>query len=325
MRLGIVGAGIAGLSAARTARASGHEAVVFEKSIGFGGRCATRRIGDFTFDTGATSIAPRGRALEAVITQELATDDLVRIAKPIYTHGYGRIFPGDTARTTNQRYAYKSGITKLAKLLGAGLDIRFEHSIESVEHIVSEYRIAGEAFDAVILTAPTPQTQELLVNSGEIRTLSNTRYRACLSVLLGYTWDIGEVPYCAVIDPEQRSPLTWLSLESVKCDGRAPEGQTALVAQMSPSFSRQHFESPDSAILGETLSALSRLYGEKVSHPVVAEIKRWKYSQPETTAIFESVNRPGSKLIVAGDGVMGARVEFAYDSGVRAAKMLLQA
>ena len=42
-RIAIIGAGLAGLSAARALTAAGHTPVVFEKSRGLGGRLATRR------------------------------------------------------------------------------------------------------------------------------------------------------------------------------------------------------------------------------------------------------------------------------------------
>jgi predicted NAD/FAD-dependent oxidoreductase len=54
----------------------------------------------------------------------------------------------------------------------------------------------------------------------------------------------------------------------------------------------------------------------------VAAVKRWRYSQPEMTALFDNVNRPGSRILIAGDGVMGGRTEYAYDAGIKAARMM---
>lgn len=90
MRVGIVGAGAAGLAAARELRGQGHAVVVFEKSRGFGGRIATRRVGPYTFDTGATSIAPRGKSIEQVMLHELDTSELILVEKPIYVHQRSR-------------------------------------------------------------------------------------------------------------------------------------------------------------------------------------------------------------------------------------------
>jgi predicted NAD/FAD-dependent oxidoreductase len=54
MKVGIVGAGMAGLSAARKLASAGVSVKVFEKSHVLGGRVATRKVGDYFFDTGAT-------------------------------------------------------------------------------------------------------------------------------------------------------------------------------------------------------------------------------------------------------------------------------
>lgn len=45
MKIAVIGAGVAGLTAGRILAGSGHEVVVFEKSRGYGGRLATRYAG----------------------------------------------------------------------------------------------------------------------------------------------------------------------------------------------------------------------------------------------------------------------------------------
>lgn len=323
MRVGVIGGGIAGLACARTLRKADHEVTVFEKSKGVGGRVATRRIGPYIFDTGATSIAPRGKALEQTMLHELDTTELVLVPKPIYEHRFGRIFPGDVGRGRIERYTYKPGNTLLAKMLAADLDVRLETPIDRIRPAADGYEILDQVFDAVVLTPPIPQSEELLATLGDARRFSNVRYRPCLSILLGYEAPLPEVGYHAIIDVEQRHPLTWLSLESVKSPDRAPEGQTAMVAQLSPAYSRQFFESTDAVVIEDTVSQIERLYGQAFRAPAVADVKRWRFSQPETTATFDSANRNGSRLIVAGDGVLGGRVELAYEVGVMAAKALM--
>lgn len=52
-RVAVVGAGIAGITAARTLAQAGWQVTVFEKSRGAGGRMATRRTAFGGFDHGA--------------------------------------------------------------------------------------------------------------------------------------------------------------------------------------------------------------------------------------------------------------------------------
>lgn len=324
MRIGIVGAGVSGLAAARFLQAAGSEVVVFERAEAPGGRVATVSKSGFTFDSGATSIAPRGMTIEGVMLEELPTDELRPVTKPIYLHTGLRVMPGDHDKNLAPRYTYRGGNATLAKLLAEGLNVRLGVSIDSLSRAGQGFEMRGESLDAVILTPPVPQTSAILWSLEESRPLANARYRSCLSVMLGFERALPNLGYHALLDPEQRHPLTWLSIESQKCEGRAPAGGTAVVAQMSPAYSFNFWTQEDEEIIRDVLVYLGRLYGEEtLGKPVVQIIKRWKYSQPDSVALFDSVNIPGAKLVIAGDGLSAGRVESAFESGVRAARFLL--
>ena len=322
MKVAVVGAGISGLAAGRTLRASGHQVVLFEKNDHVGGRVATRKIGDYVFDSGASAITPRGHAIENVILNELDTSQLVKIEKPLYMHQGMRPTIPENVKTAPPRYTYVEGNQTLPQLLSQGLDVRFNNQIEALEKNGASFKVGGEEFDAVILTPPVPQTATILWSIGESRAFANCRYRPCLSIMLGFAKEMPEVHYSALLDPEQRHPLMWLSLESVKSPKRAPEGHTAMVIQMAPSYSLTNFSAPDERIIEDALDYLDWLYGKEWHQPEVKEVKRWKYSQPDSVALFETVNDPSSRLVVAGDGVVAGRTENAYDSGLKAAALL---
>lgn len=57
MRIGIIGAGIAGLTCAYELHKAGHEVEVFEKEAVVGGRMSTRQVGDYPMDIGANHLA----------------------------------------------------------------------------------------------------------------------------------------------------------------------------------------------------------------------------------------------------------------------------
>jgi renalase len=325
LKVAVVGAGIAGLATARTLKAAGLEVVVFEKSRIPGGRIATQHLDGFTFDIGATSIAPRGLAIEPVMLHELDTTDLVQVAKPIYVHASLRVSPGDPRSNAAHRYTYNKGNIQLPRMLAAELDVRYEQPVEELHRDGKAFRVRDETFDALVLTPPIPQTSALLWLLEESRPVANARYRSCISVQLGFERPLPELPYAALLDPEQRHPLTWLSVESQKCLNRAPAGGTALVVQMSPNYSFSFYRKHDEEIVEDVLLYLGRLYGpETLGAPVAHDVKRWRYSQPDSTAFFDSVNVPGERLLLAGDGLIGGRVESAYESGARAARLLLQ-
>ena len=324
MKVAIVGAGVAGLSAGRALKKAGIQSVIYEKSRGPGGRVATRRVGPYTFDTGATSIAPRGMAIEAVMLQELDTSELIEVNKPIFTHVNLRPHAGDPARTAVARYTYRPGNNHLAKLLAQDLELRLNTTVDGLKRVNGKIEVEGQTFDRVILTPPIPQASLLLWSIGESRPIANARYRSCISIMLGYERPLPETPYHALIDVEQRHPLTWVSLESAKSPGRAPDGHSAVLLQMSSTYSQNHYQTDDGHLIKDVIPWVVQLLGEDFRNPVEVDTKRWKYSQPELTAVFESANRGNRGVVLAGDGLSAGRVERAFESGLDAAKLILE-
>ena len=96
MRVGIIGAGLSGLAAARDLIGLGYEVVVIEKSRGVGGCLAARRIEGTVVDHGAPLIeCVPGSTLHRLV-HSLAHDDVVWMSP--------------------STVAYRSGATRLAKL-----------------------------------------------------------------------------------------------------------------------------------------------------------------------------------------------------------------
>lgn len=297
MKVGIVGAGISGIAAARTFASAGCDVAVFEKSRGFGGRAATRRFAGCTFDSGATGIVPRRTRL----AEDLPTEGLVRIEKPVWLLEGGAIVAGDPDKAGEARYTYREGISSFAKQLAAGLDVRLETKVERVEGT----RIDGERFDAVILSAPWPQSQALLGLEPD-----DTLYRRCDSVLLAYDQPTPEVPYHALLDFE--GAVQWISLEHVKCPGRVPDGGSAIVAQLSATASGG--DAPEKI----AVNRITELYG--LAEPRELQVMRWRYAQPLRLA-----ERPllPKGVFLTGDAFAGGKIEIAYEEGIRVAEAVL--
>lgn len=325
MRVAVVGAGVSGLAAARALASAGVRTVVFEASDRVGGRLATWRAEPgLVFDAGATLIAPAGAEFRSFLEGLPEGSRPERIERWIAPHEGLRVLPGDPARNASARYAFPQGNQELAEVLAVGLEVRFGARVEWLDRMDGGVGVRGERFDAAVLAVPGPQALELLETMGERRPIRPDGYRSCLSVALGYPMDAPDLPWFALIDPDQRHPLGWLSLESRKVSGRAPAGWAAVVAQLSARASSDWYEVDDDAIVERTAGFVGRLFGRGWDAPKVSRVVRWRHSQPELSAMFESVNRPGSTVMVAGDGVTKGRVEYAYESGRRVAALLLE-
>lgn len=322
-RVAVIGAGLAGLAAARTLNNEGVSVSVFEKADKPGGRLVSARIGDFLFDIGATSVAGFGQALEKTIVGELPQDGLTAIEKPVYSHDGCRCTSRGVTASKVLRYTYEQGMQHLADLLSEGIDLRLGCNIASIKPgSNSTYEVYGELFDGVIVAIPIPLASELLLTSGESRKFSNARFRSCISIAFGFDVEF-EAPYHALVGPDQAHPLAWLSFESLKCKGRAPVSKTAIVAQLSAEYSKRRFLAEQDLIIQETLSDITRLLGSKFDTPEVCEVFRFPFSHPEMTTSFEFVNSSIANLVMAGDGLLGGRTELAYETGIRAAKLLM--
>jgi predicted NAD/FAD-dependent oxidoreductase len=323
LKVGIVGAGVAGLAAARRLAKEGFEPTVFEASSHPGGRCETLHIDDWVFDTGATSAAPRGGSLEEVIQADVEAGRAMRITLPVYVHDGSRITPGSDEKSRIPRYAWRDGIDQMAESLADGIDLRYNHLVGSLSASSSSVSIDGEDYDRLILTQPLPAAAELLDSLGETRSVRGVQFRPTISVMFGFEQAFAG-PFHALIDPTQVHPLTWLCIESLKCPGsRTPAGGTAIVAQMNRRYSRRRYADADELILRETLVDVHRLLGRELGEPKVTAVRRWKHAMADLSSDFEKANPVDSKIILAGDGVSGPRVELAYESGIRAAERLL--
>ena len=67
----IVGAGMAGLSAARELEKRGRSVALLDKGRGVGGRMANRRFEGARFDTGAQFFSVRSRPFRRLLEEEL--------------------------------------------------------------------------------------------------------------------------------------------------------------------------------------------------------------------------------------------------------------
>lgn len=322
LRVAVIGAGLAGLAAARTLVDHGHSVTIFEKARGPAGRTSTRRADPFSFDHGAqyfTARDPRFRRL----VESWQHDGLI-------ARWDGRIAvlssDGSTPKDDNpERFVGVPGMNAVAKHLAFDLDVRVRTRVAPLArpenglwNLADDEGNALGSFDRVIVTAPAFQAAELV---GEISTLS-ARARAvdmqpCTAAMLACDTTIG-VPFDgAFVESEV---LSWLCRDSSK-PGR-PEGDQ-WVLHSTPDWSAAHWDRP----LEEQAATLEAEFRRLTASPGEAlhvQVHRWRYSIAPAPLADEYLADDEIGLVLCGDWCRGGRVEGAYLSGVAAAGHLLR-
>ncbi|MEM9169933.1 MAG: FAD-dependent oxidoreductase [Pseudomonadota bacterium] len=318
-RVAVVGAGPAGLEAARRCADAGDAVDVFEKSRGIGGRVATRRAraedgsgADLAFDHGAPAFRPRSPFLRAHFDTLAAAGAAVRATPP---------FEG---------YIGVPSMTALFRALADGLDIAFETRVERLERLDDgRWRLSTAAtargappvdeaawtargpYDAVVIAVPGPQARALAGAHAapEIAAaMDAATYAPQLTLMLAVPagargW--GDGPAARVWED---GPLA-LAFRNDLRPGR-PGEHVQWVAQASAAFTGAHLEDPADAVADRMHAVLADALGADASaRPAYRRAHRWRYSRTTHPVPYPDERSAPRSLSFAGDwlGAPGAR------------------
>jgi renalase len=321
----IIGAGLAGLSAANDLHQAGLNVLVVDKGRGLGGRLAGRRIGDATFDHGAQFMTARDSRFKASIAEWIEAG----VAEEWYSS-----YPGHP--NGHPRYRGVPTMTAVAKYMAANMNVVRTTRVESIaQDSTQDNKLWSAVLDngdtvsakALLISSPVPQTIDLLA-SGNIPVpadkqarLDRIDYEACIAVMavLDGLTSI-PAPGATAFDD---GPIGWISDNMQKGVSKIP----AVTIHGSGAFSAEHFDG-DKMQAGQILinAATPYLGDAKVTE---YQVHGWRYSKPSVVdpeacmLLSESTNLP--PLALAGDAFAGPRFEGAVLSGWAAAKSLIAA
>lgn len=299
----VLGAGIAGLLLAGRLQAAGEDVVVLEKSRGLGGRLATKRVGEGTFDQGAQYMTAREPEFAALIETWTAAGVVTR-------------WPGNPHR----RHLGTPVMTALPKKLAEGLDVRREHPVKALRRMREggwQIELDGReswVADRVFCTAPVPQTLALLeAGSTELPAalraeLGALTYHPCLALLFGLDGP-SAVPNDGVA--REAGPVRWVADNAKKSGDLSGPGRVTVHA--SPEFSAAHYTATVEEVAAKLRPEVEALLGAAV---MTTTLHRWKFSQPVKTYRERCVWLPEWGLGLAGDAFGGPKVEGAALSGL---------
>jgi len=312
LRAGIVGAGIAGASCAGTLAAAGWEVDVFDKARGAGGRLSTRRTDQGWATLGSPFIAAKREPFRSQLRDWVRQGWLAPVRGDIL-HGCANK-SWARAQLQNHHTPLIEPSQIVRKLLGTAR-LHTESRVTAIQPrtILLENGQSMGDYDCVICSVPVPQAIPLLGALPRLRErLGDVRYRPVWSFLM--RWEGG--PAADVIKFDDH--LLELAV-------RQPTGGAGLWAVHSThEFAETYLEASEMEASTRAASALMGLLG--LPWPVEVEASHlWRYAQPETSIGGFWLGDRENRVALIGDGIAGAGVERAWESGVRLAQSLILA
>lgn len=307
----VVGAGLAGMTAARILSDAGVETVILEKSRGLGGRLATRRLeAGISFDHGAQYIRPRDPNFESFIKKTLASGHS-SAWEPV------GLSPGPRAVVGTP------GMSALVAPLSH--DIRIENNtlvtrvLENRDGpvVISE---DGRHFNAdfVVVTVPGPQASNIINETKIKNSLAEVTMAPCWAVLVQSTQILSEAKDVWAAPNEE---IAWISRNSSK-PGRKVLG-TSWVIHATPAWSREHLEIAPQEVTNLLLQSFLRVVGMVDDSIIYSTSHRWRFAQTENALGESFLKNESSSIYFGGDWCLGPRAEDAYLSGKAIANHIL--
>jgi renalase len=331
----VVGAGISGLACARALEAAGRSPVVFERSRGVGGRCATRRVSGQPVDHGAAFLHGSDPGFLAAIRSVPGATVLPGWPREI--EGAGPPCLPKAFEPLERRLAYADGLTAFPKSLARGLDVRRETPVVALSGasggvLVHTERGGATWARSVVLAVPAPTAMKLLLplaDGGRDAAavgalLGMIGSQACLTVLAGYPLDASGPPWDMGF-PEDSAIVQMISHDSAK---RTAPGFVVLVVQARPCWSRVNLEAPEDEWVAGLVGEAARVVGAWAGKPSWVQAHRWRFARSDRGSELKQPLclrvRGGGRVLVTGESFApGGGIEAAWLAGNASARRLL--
>lgn len=341
MVIGIIGAGISGLTAGKILARAGHEVTVFEKSSGFGGRMATRYAGKDTatkMDHGIPMFTAESPAFNEFVSELIEKGLVKRWGASLALYDGNRLIKRDPNPAVGPTYTAVDGMNRIGKYLSRYVDVKLNTKVGGLTYfgknraqkkpwIINMTSSKTFQADAIIIALPAPQAYGILnttideINALKlVRVIDEIRYRPSFSLMVGY----GDKP---APDWEgvkcKKSHLEFISNEKAK---RKNDQETSFVLHAGESFTIRHQNADEDVIVRKMLSEFAEIAGGWASAPDWHELHFWRYSSPRNylkKPYFEMEDKDGL-LALTGDYFNGDSVEHAYLSGYELARKWIQ-
>lgn len=337
--IAIIGAGMAGVTCARTLVQAGHRVTLLEKSGGLGGRMATRSTAFGTFDSGTQYFTVRdprfARALATVpgVCKAWSANTI----RMLDEHGLIAAAGLPAAEThwvptPGMNALVKRWAQPLLEQSSIELETRVTHLDRDAVH-PQQWQLHTEGqdgsqhvfsgFDAVLLAIPAEQARLLLETSPQADALAQQIDRVdaapCWTLMVAFPQAVQ--PGLTTLGPQWNAArsthhrIAWLARESSKPGRGSVERWTV---QASAAWSQEHLQDDAARVQAKLLKAFSEVTGIR-AEPAHIDTQRWLYAQTTQPLGKSHLWDARAGLGVCGDWCLGHRVENAFVSGLELA------
>ena len=321
----IIGAGMAGATAARALLDQGHRVQLLDKARGAGGRMSTRRVDGLQFDHGAQYFTARDARFRRWVAAWQARSVLARWQPRLVSiDAEGSMV---SKSEPLDRFVAIPGQNALLKHVLSDLPVRFDVQISRIARESGIWRV----FDAtgvqlaqapqLLLCVPAPQAAALLVqHPAALNFAGSAAMQPCWAVMAAFQPALALAFDAAFVNT---GALSWVARDSSK-PGRS-RAMDCWMLHANATWSAQHLEDSPEQVCAALLAEFARIT-ELNMVLAYASAHRWRYALGQRDDDIDGHFYDADlQLGIAGDWCAGGRVEGAFLSGQALAGSVLWA
>ena len=337
--LAVIGAGMAGITCARTLQQAGHAVTLFDKAASVGGRMATVDSAFGGFDSGAQYFTVRdprfAMALQTVpglckpwsANTVRVLDELGRVTAAGLPAREPHWVPVPGMQALLQAWAQPlvaggqlEMLTRVSRIEPDALNPQ-RWQLRTVGADDAQHVYSG--FDGVLIATPSPPARDLVLSSKVAalfgKSLDAVHVAPCWTLMLAFPQAMQ--PNLSALGPQWNAArsthhrVAWLARESSKPGRGSVERWTV---QASAAWSAEHLMDDEARVQAKLLKAFSEVTGIRAV-PALVQTRRWLHAQTTQPLGQSHLWQAKAGVGLCGDWCIGHRVEDAFVSGLELA------
>ncbi|TNE70339.1 hypothetical protein EP331_12495 [bacterium] len=338
MVIGVIGASLAGLAAARILGQQGHQVTVFEKSDSWSGRFTTLEVGaeKTLVDVNAPYLVANHEAV-GTFFKDLEAKGLVKpIESKVKSYVNGEFANASMKSDAEDLYASTKGMKSIAQFLGRYTDVKFGGEAIGITYIGNDrgkkapwmINLASfEVFelDAVVVALPAPQARQIIENAQD-----ESIIRKAMAAIheIGY---VSRASVVATYPGKSLSDFNFLEIAGLDVElvvnesAKSGAKDLVLTIHSTDEFYSRAETMKDNLVIDHLLKQAADVIGDFVYNPEHSVLSKRKYVKPYTSLPMDFYEVKGlqGKLALVGDYFNGTSIETSIVSGEKLAKSWL--